>query len=141
MRMLNRDPFRNVRDFLTLLFWGVLGAGVLGIALFFSTAWFLAEGAKKERTELKEIFAKAISDGTVSGIKDGEFDVTSRDLGAFHTIWFTNPLGQRAGYFVSRTLHPGGVWEFKELVPESSPNRHVFYRQRLGKPATTPNAP
>lgn len=139
MRTLNRDLFRNVRDFLTLLFWGVLGAGVLGIALFFSTTRFLAEGAKKERTELKEIFAKAISDGTVSGIKNGKFDVTSKET--FHTIWFTNSLGQRAGYFVSKNLHSRGGWEFKELVPEYSPNRHVFYRQRLGKLATTHNAP
>lgn len=136
MKNRDRDIFCVIRDLLTLLFWGTLGAGILLIALFAGGWWLLGENSKKQRSELEILFTQAIADGTVSGVKDRKFTVTTRHRGdGMHTIWFTNSLGERAGYFVSRNFPPGHVWEFKELTDT---NRHVFYRQSLEK-STTPN--
>lgn len=134
MKTRARDIFCVIRDFLNFLFWTTLGGGILLIAFCSGGWWLLTERSKKERTELGILFTQAIADGTVSGVKDRKFVLTTSH-GGMYTFSFTNSLGERAGYFVSRSLPPGQLWEFKELT---ATNRHVFYRQRLEK-STTPN--
>jgi len=133
MNPIVRSSFlRKVGNLFALGFWGIIGAVILLILLFQAGHWFLRESSKHKKAEIAAIFARAINDGEVSDVAGGKFVVTQRHTGdPFYTIWFTNTVGQRAGYFVSADKQGRKIWEFKELLAtEMAVNRKVFFRER-----------
>lgn len=103
-----------------------LGCGIL----YFYSAKVLADLQKRgeqDKVELKIIFSKAILDGTVIDppTPATAFTITSRHGNAPYIVSFTNSVGQRTGYFVSKN----DLWEFKSLLGPP----HTFARELQNK--------
>lgn len=122
---------RKIGDFLGLCFFGIVGAILLMVVLFYAGQWFLRESSKRKKAEIATIFTQAINEREVTNVAGGKFVVTQRHTGdPFYTIWFSNSIRQRTGYFVSEEIYKKGMWEFKELPAEENLPRKVFYRAR-----------
>lgn len=125
----NPTVLQKLGDFLSLAFWGIIGAVVLLIILFQVAQWHLRNIDRTEKAEVKLIFSQAIADGSVYDppARSDAFIVTSRHGNDPYTVWFTNSASQRAGFFVSKSFPYHGLWTFKDLTRKQAD----FYRDRI----------
>ena len=125
----NLTFLRRIVGCICLIFWVIIGAVVLLIVFSQAAQWNLRAIGNREKAELELVFAQAIADGTVFDppAHHDSFIVTSRHGNNPYSIWFTNSMSERVGFFVTKSFSSHGVWTFKDLT-ERQPD---FYRSRI----------